>query len=148
MWHIKNKNSDKTQNTVSIIDHDCEIAGKFAFVGTLIVNGKFSGELKSTDTLIVGESGDLDAEVEVGTAILAGQIKGRISARNRIELQKSANIFGDLATPTLVAEEGVVFDGQCKMRGKEGQVLQMRSIEPRAPETESVPVSKDQKATG
>ena len=65
-----------------------------------------------------------EAEVQVGVAIVSGQITGNISARERVELRGSARIFGDIVTPILVLEEGVVFDGRCKMKGEELQAAQ------------------------
>ena len=78
------------------------------------MNGKFRGELLSADTLLLGKDGEVEAEVQVAVGIISGQIKGNITGRERIELGKTARIFGNIVTPVLVLEEGAVFDGQCK----------------------------------
>jgi cytoskeletal protein CcmA (bactofilin family) len=91
------------------------------------LNGKFRGELISSDTLLVGETGEVQAEVQVGVAIVSGQIRGNITARERVELRATARVFGDIATPVLILEEGVVFDGRCKMQGEEPQAAQKSS---------------------
>ena len=127
------KSTDKTDpehTATSVIDYGCEMEGRLTFVGTLIVNGKFNGELISSNTLIVGESGELEADVRAGTVILAGQISGHITARERVELRKSARIFGDIVSPILVLEEGVIFDGRCNMKGKDLQVIPLKTEEP------------------
>ena len=98
----------------SVIDHGCEAEGRLAFVGTVALNGKFHGELLSADTLLLGEQAEVEAQVEVGVGIISGQIKGNITARERVELARSARIFGNISAPVLVLEEGAVFDGQCK----------------------------------
>ena len=116
---------DPEQTATSVIDEGCQMEGRLTFVGTLIVNGKFKGELISSNTLVVGESGELEAEVRAGTIILAGQISGHITARERVELRRTARIFGDIVSPVLILEEGVIFDGRCSMKGKDVKELQV-----------------------
>lgn len=105
--------------STSIIDHGCEAEGRLVFVGTLALNGKFRGQLLSADTLLLGHTGEVEAEVQVGVGIISGQIKGNITARERIELGRTARIFGNIVAPVLIMEEGVVFDGQCKTNRQE-----------------------------
>ncbi len=83
------------------------------------MNGKFRGELFSADTLFLGSEGEVEAEVQVKVGIISGQVKGNITARERIELTPSGRIFGNIITPVLVLEEGAVFDGQCKTSRQE-----------------------------
>ena len=131
MWFWKSNHSyDPDQAATSVIDQGCQFDGRITFVGTLIVNGKFQGELISSNTLIVGESGEVEADVRAGTIIIAGQISGHVTARERVELRKTARIFGDIVAPVLVLEEGVIFDGRCNMKGKDVQVIPLKSDEP------------------
>jgi cytoskeletal protein CcmA (bactofilin family) len=124
MWRWRRNGSTPDHAATSVIDQGCEIEGRLNFVGTLVVNGKFQGELFSPDTLLVGETAELRAEVQVGIAIVSGMVTGNISARERVELRRNARIIGDIVTPVLVLEEGVVFDGHCKMKGEELQAAQ------------------------
>ena len=119
MWRWKADPTASEQNSTSFIDQSCEMEGRFRFAGTLIINGKFRGELLSPDTLLVGESAELEAEVRVGTVIVNGSVIGNITARERVELRAGARIAGGIVTPALVLEEGVVFDGRCSMIGHE-----------------------------
>lgn len=127
MWRWRGNSSAPDQASTSVIDQGCELEGRLTFVGTLVLNGKFRGELFSSDTLLVGETGQVEAEVQVGVAIVSGQITGNINARERVELKGSARIFGDIVTPVLVLEEGVVFDGRCKMKNEELRAVQKSS---------------------
>lgn len=127
MWRWRGNNSAPDQASTSVIDQGCELEGRLTFAGTLILNGKFHGEIFSSDTLLVGESGEVEAEVQVGIAIVSGQITGNINARERVELRGTARIFGDIVTPVLVLEEGVVFDGRCKMKNEEIRAVQKSS---------------------
>ncbi|MBI3059197.1 MAG: polymer-forming cytoskeletal protein [Deltaproteobacteria bacterium] len=127
MWRWRRNGSAPEQASTSVIDQGCELEGRLTFVGTLVLNGKFRGELFSSDTLLVGETGQAEAEVQVGVAIVSGQVTGNLIARERVELRGSARIFGDIVTPVLVLEEGVVFDGRCKMKTKEIRAVQKSS---------------------
>ncbi len=130
MWHRRRNSSAPDRAATSVIDQGCGFEGRLTFVGVLIVNGKFQGELISSDTVIVGETGVVQADLRVGTVILAGQILGHITASERVELRQTARILGDIATPVLVLEEGVIFDGHCKMQGNGLKVLQTNGEDP------------------
>ncbi len=127
MWPWRENSSAADRTSMSVIDHGCEIEGRLTFGGTLILNGKFQGEISSSDTLIVGETGDLQADVRVGVAIVSGQISGQLIARERVELRGNAQIRGDIVTPMLVLDKGVIFNGHCKMKGEELQVAHRTS---------------------
>ncbi len=127
MWRRKENSSGPDQASTSVIDKGCELEGRFTFAGKLILNGKLQGTINSPGTLLVGETGQVQAEVQVGTVIVSGEIKGNIIARDRVEILSTGRVFGDIVTPVLVLEEGVVFDGHCKMRGEELQAVQESS---------------------
>ena len=129
MWRWRKNNLHPDHEATSVIDQGCQFDGRLTFVGTLIVNGKLKGELISSSTLVVGETGEVEADVRAGTVILAGQLSGHITARERVELHKSARIYGDIVSPVLILEEGVIFDGHCSMKGKEVQVIQLKAEE-------------------
>ncbi|MBI2555607.1 MAG: polymer-forming cytoskeletal protein, partial [Candidatus Rokubacteria bacterium] len=92
-----------------------EIEGKYTFSGTVMLNGKFQGEIASTDTLIIGERGVVNATVRAGTVIINGELVGNVEATERVELKGSARVFGDVEAPVVVVEEGVLFEGHCRM---------------------------------
>ncbi len=89
--------------------------GKLFFDEIVRLDGFFKGEINSRDTLIVGETADVEGDIEVGTFILSGRFKGNIKATTRVELRRPAQIEGTLETPVLVVEEGVVLNGSINM---------------------------------
>ncbi len=92
------------------------ITGEASFKSMLRVDGRFSGRITSgTGTLIVGAGGQVDANVEVSVAQIHGVVNGDIIAGQRIELGRAAKINGNIQTPSLVIEQGAVFEGSCKM---------------------------------
>lgn len=116
MWWIrKRKSLPQRGNLTALIDEGSEIEGKYTFSGTVMLNGKFQGEIASTDTLIIGERGVVNATVRVGTMVINGELVGNVEATERIELKGKARVFGDLEAPVIVVEEGVLFEGHCRM---------------------------------
>ena len=93
-----------------------QFEGKLMFDEIVRLDGTFRGEVTSSDTLIVGDAADIQAEVNVGTLILSGRFKGNIKATSRVELRAPARIEGNIETPVLVMEEGVVMNSSVIMK--------------------------------
>jgi cytoskeletal protein CcmA (bactofilin family) len=92
------------------------ITGEASFKSMLRIDGRFSGRISSsTGTLIVGAGGQVDANIEVSVATIHGVVNGDIIAGERIELGRAAKLNGNIQTPSLVIEQGSVFEGSCKM---------------------------------
>ncbi|RLA86340.1 MAG: hypothetical protein DRG31_00490 [Deltaproteobacteria bacterium] len=89
--------------------------GKLDFKGAVRIEGNFKGEIRTPDLLIIGEGARVEGQIEVGTAIIQGEVLGNIRASKKVELRSSARLSGDISTPLLVVEEGAFFDGSCKM---------------------------------
>jgi cytoskeletal protein CcmA (bactofilin family) len=93
-----------------------QFEGKLLFDEIVRLDGTFRGEVTSRDTLIVGETADLQAEVTVGTLILSGRFKGNIKATRKVELRAPAQLEGNIETPLLVVEEGVLLNSTICMK--------------------------------
>ncbi len=89
--------------------------GKLTFEGEIRIEGHFKGEIRTDDVLVVGKTAKVEAEVRVGTVIVNGEIRGDIYATKSVELHQPARVYGNIQTPSLMIERGVVFEGQCKM---------------------------------
>ena len=89
--------------------------GKLLFEGTVRIDGKFTGEIVSTDQLIIGEGAEVKANIKVGTLVCLGDYQGDATASKGIELKAPAKVRGNLTTAAIVVERGVFFDGTCKM---------------------------------
>jgi cytoskeletal protein CcmA (bactofilin family) len=116
LWKRTGKTAPAGRNDLSAyIDEASEIEGKYTFSGTVMLNGKFSGEIASGDTLIIGEKGVVNATIRAGIVLVNGEVVGNILGAERVELRGSARVFGDVEAPVVVVEEGVVFEGHCRM---------------------------------
>lgn len=98
-----------------VIERGCQFEGKLVFHGTVRINGMFKGQIYTPDTIVIGEDAQVHADVEAGVAIVSGELIGNLKAKYRVELHKPAVFRGEIMTPSLSVDEGVLFEGSTKM---------------------------------
>ena len=96
--------------------------GKLFFEGTVRIDGNFQGEIHTEDTVIVGETAVIDAEIEAGEIILSGTLRGNAYTKNNMEIIAPGKMYGNIMTPCLSIQEGVIFEGSCRMEQLEASV--------------------------
>ncbi len=106
----------KRDDINAFLGRDTEFEGKLSFRGAIRIDGHFTGEIFTEGTLIVGESAIIESDIHVSHIIISGEIRGNIMADNRIEVHAPGKVFGNIQAPTIVIEEGVIFEGNCKMQ--------------------------------
>jgi cytoskeletal protein CcmA (bactofilin family) len=106
------------------------ITGESNFKSMLRIDGRFSGRISSKGgTLIVGAGGQVDANIDVAVATIQGNVNGDVVATERIELGRAARLQGNIQTPSLMIEQGAVFDGSCKMGPQESSAQNSPKVE-------------------
>ena len=106
----------KKRNEINaFLGKDTEFDGKLSFSGAARIDGHFTGEIFTAGTLIVGESAIIESNMHVSHIIISGEIHGNIIADDRIEIHAPGKVFGNIHAPTIVIDEGVVFEGNCRM---------------------------------
>ncbi|HVG18640.1 MAG TPA: polymer-forming cytoskeletal protein [Blastocatellia bacterium] len=107
------------------IGRGVEINGDIVFADRLQVDGKVIGKLASeSGTLVIGESGQIEAQVDVGICVIHGALHGNLIARSKVEIRKSGRVHGDVIAPVLLVEEGALFNGAIKMGQEAGRKLE------------------------
>jgi cytoskeletal protein CcmA (bactofilin family) len=101
----------------TLLGKGSEFEGKLTFEGTVRVDGKLSGEIFSDDVLVVGEGAEVHAEIDIGEIIVQGTIVGNIRAKRAVEIHAPGKVRGDITTPSLQIDKGVIFEGKCFMEG-------------------------------
>jgi cytoskeletal protein CcmA (bactofilin family) len=101
-------------------DQGVNFSGELKFTNSLRIDGKFQGKIISTDELIVGEKGVVEAEIEVGRISISGTVKGTIKASERVELLPTSKVEANIITKNLIINEGAIFNGSCSMDEKAG----------------------------
>jgi cytoskeletal protein CcmA (bactofilin family) len=99
-----------------------EFDGRLTFSGTVRIDAKFKGAIVTDDVLVVGEQARIDADLTCGTVIVYGEVNGNIRAKNGVELRHPARVRGNIETPSLLLEKGVLFDGESRMQPQERSV--------------------------
>ncbi len=99
----------------TLLGRGSEFEGKLTFEGTVRIDGVLKGEVFSDDVLIIGEGARVEAEIDVGAIIVQGTVIGNIRAKRSIEVLAPGRVNGDLTTPSLQIEKGVVFEGRSFM---------------------------------
>jgi cytoskeletal protein CcmA (bactofilin family) len=103
----------------ALLGRGSEFEGKLTFEGTVRIDGKFTGTIVTNDVLVIGEGAKVNAEINCGTVIVHGEINGNVKAKSAVELHHPARMRGNVETPSLMIEKGVIFEGQSKMEGIE-----------------------------
>jgi len=107
--------SNQAAEVNALLGRGSEFEGKLTFEGTVRIDGKFTGEIVSNDTLIIGEGARVKAEIAVATVIIYGDVIGNVKAKSAVELHAPARLKGNITSPALAVDKGVVFDGSCIM---------------------------------
>jgi cytoskeletal protein CcmA (bactofilin family) len=112
--------SGDPSSLTAFIDQGSSFEGKLSFKDTVRIDGQFTGEIASENTLIVGEPGDVQANIRSKTVIVSGSVVGDIHAARKLVLHKTARVEGNVETGCLVVEEGASFNGVLKMADPSG----------------------------
>ena len=99
----------------TILGQDASFDGTLTFKGQVRIDGRFSGKVETDDTLSVGKDATVTADLNVGSLVLHGTLKGNVKAQKSVELHPPARLYGDISTPNLTIHSGVVFEGSCRM---------------------------------
>ncbi len=99
----------------SILGSGSTCRGSLKVEGGLRIDGTVDGEVIVSGTLTVGREGLISGDVTVNQAIVGGTIQGTVRAEQQLELQSGSRLEGDIFTRSLVIEDGVFFEGSCKM---------------------------------
>jgi cytoskeletal protein CcmA (bactofilin family) len=99
----------------TLLGRGAAFEGKLTFDGTVRIDGRFKGEVFSEDVLVIGEGAHVEAEIDIGEVIIQGTVVGNIKAKRSIEIHAPGRVKGDLHTPTLQIDKGVIFEGRSFM---------------------------------
>lgn len=102
-------------DVIALLGKGSSFEGKLTFEGTVRIDGKFSGEIFTEGTLVIGEGAEVKAEIEAGNVIVQGNIVGNITATDEADLRAPGRLIGNISAPNVTMEKGAFFDGQCTM---------------------------------
>ena len=106
----------KSSNEVfSQLGEGVELSGDFYFSKGVRIGGVVKGKIRADDSLEIGPTGRVEAEVEVRRISIQGEFHGTIRASDRVEIHKEGKVMGEIFSPCLIIESGAFFEGHCNM---------------------------------
>lgn len=117
---MKEKKFEAEEGKITgFFDKNTEIKGDLKFSGSFQIDGQFNGTIDSKAILIVGENGKVEADVKIGIIIINGEIRGKIHALQKVEINSKGKLYGTVTTPNLVVREGAHLEATCHTTDKE-----------------------------
>ena len=98
------------------LDKGSKISGKISFEAPARIDGEVDGEINSKDSIVIGESAVVTAQIRAASVSISGKVSGDVTATTRIEIRPGAKVNGNVTAPVLVIQEGALFEGHCSMQ--------------------------------
>lgn len=112
----KDQKKPRSGPVVTTLGRETEFYGKLSFSESLKVEGKFEGIIEATGTLYVERGAEVKADLaRAASVVVAGTIRGRIEAADKVDMLPDAKVYGDVRTSKLRIADGVIFEGRCEM---------------------------------
>ena len=109
--------ASKNDSVNSTISEGSVFEGKFNISGSLRIDGKFEGEIRTEEELIIGETGKVKTNIDARSVVVGGTVIGNIKAREEVKLLGTSKVKGDIITPFLSIERGVIIQGNVIITG-------------------------------
>ena len=97
----------------NVIGENSYFTGRFVINGSLRIDGRFEGKYLQADQLYIGQTGKIRTNINAVSVIIEGLVIGNINASSRVMLMPTARILGDIKTPELIIQNGVILEGRC-----------------------------------
>lgn len=137
------KMANRNESLNSVIGPGSIFEGKFYISGSLKIDGKFQGEIKTEDELIVGETGKVKTNIKAKSVLISGTMIGNIQAKEEVRIEKNGKLLGDIESPVLHLTPGVIIKGQMTITGGQKKDIE-KLIEESFGETTPKEEAKDQ----
>ncbi len=136
---------DKDNIINSIVGEGSELKGEFKVNGVLRIDGTFSGEIKTNGKVIIGKTGHVKTDIHAGIIVIGGVVEGNVYATEQVSLLATGKLLGDIITPSLVVEEGVIFEGNCIINKDNNNKDFIQSVKSRRKDSKKDGVNKSKK---
>ena len=111
------KTFEKAGELNTILGKGTKFEGKVEVQHSLRIDGRFEGDVITTETLVIGKDGEVIGNTKAKDVIIGGKLNGTVVAEGKIVLESKAEFRGEMKTNKLVIDEGAIFEGNCSMSG-------------------------------
>jgi cytoskeletal protein CcmA (bactofilin family) len=129
---LKSTGSNGVSAELNFIGKGTFVEGNISTESSIRIDGKIKGSLICKNTLTIGDSGEIEGDVEATNAIVGGKIKGKVIIKEKLVLEAKSSLHGELKAKKLIIDEGAVFDGTSSM----GTPVVEKTIHPQAVKNE------------
>jgi cytoskeletal protein CcmA (bactofilin family) len=105
------------ERTRVAVGRNVNVSGKLIFHEPVRIEGRFRGEVRSAELVVVGEDGMIEGKVFAPRLLVMGELRGDISGCDRVMLGPRAKFFGNIDTRSLTVCEGAYVDGNVRVTG-------------------------------
>lgn len=117
----------KDEEIKAFLGKGAEFTGKLIFSGAVRIDGDFSGEIFGEGTLVVGDGAHVEADINVASVIISGDVHGQIECKERIEIYPPGRVLGNVKAPRFIIKEGAVFEGTSRMDSSKSEKYKVNS---------------------
>lgn len=99
----------------ALLGRESDVSGKLSFSGPTRIDGRLRGEVRGTDTLVIGESGYVNGTIRATTLVVLGRVEGNVVGAERVEIGPRGALYGTIETHALVVHDGAQLDSDCRI---------------------------------
>ncbi|GIX42950.1 MAG: cell division protein [Leptospiraceae bacterium] len=110
--------ANRNESLNSVIGPGSIFEGKFYISGSLRIDGKFQGEIKTEDELVIGETGKVKTNIKARSVVIAGTMIGNIQATEEVRIEKNGKLLGDIETGTMIGNIQATEEVRIEKNGK------------------------------
>jgi cytoskeletal protein CcmA (bactofilin family) len=107
--------ASSVEAVLSIVAAGMTITGDVQTAGVIKVDGEINGSITGARQVLLGRGGVVRGNVAAGEVVVGGTVEGSVSAQDRLELQSTASVSGDIDTRSIVVIEGAKINGMVRM---------------------------------
>jgi cytoskeletal protein CcmA (bactofilin family) len=104
-----------SDDVIAVLGKGCSFKGDLTFEGSMRIDGYFEGNITGTGTLVIGEGAHIEANIDVGSLHISGEVTGTIQVKEKIKIYDTGKLIGNLKAMLLAIEEGGMFEGHSLM---------------------------------
>jgi len=113
----------------SIVGEGTSFQGELRLNGLLRIDGDFSGTIRTSGKVLIGKSGRAECTIRANTVVIGGVVRGNIYAEEKVIVLSTGMMIGNIHSPRLIAEEGVILNGSCLIKQEESESESSEPVE-------------------
>ncbi|OEH86499.1 hypothetical protein BHU72_12860 [Desulfuribacillus stibiiarsenatis] len=124
------KPAQRVDKVDTVIGPGTEFEGHIKATGIVRIDGKVTGKIETSGDVVIGDQGELKADVSANNITIGGKIFGNVNAKEKATILQKGFVEGDIETKNIAIEDGATFKGRCIMGEDKGNGFNAQKKEP------------------